>query len=167
MLSRVESWAVLGQRVLSRVPLPPKRHKCSGLSQHTHAGGTEMLLLQPHTTECKYWLVVSPLILQPVAEAHHWYYILEMGFYMSLLLCVSVDVKRKVSVSFKDPLAHIDLKPRSLLLFPDSFLCIFSHFGPEIWTSSQMIKTPQKMWSLTAFCFFAQCNPNVVFLLLD
>lgn len=30
---------------------------------------------------------------------HHWYYILEMGFYVSLLLSVSVDVKRKVSVS--------------------------------------------------------------------
>lgn len=52
-----------------------------------------------------------PLILQPVAEAHYWYYILEMGFYLSLLLCVSVDVKRKVSVSliFK----YVNLKHQS------------------------------------------------------
>ncbi|XP_045906771.1 ceramide synthase 2-like isoform X3 [Micropterus dolomieu] len=40
---------------------------------------------------------------QPVAEAHHWYYILEMGFYLSLLLCVSVDVKRK---DFKEQVIH-------------------------------------------------------------
>ncbi|KAJ4942867.1 hypothetical protein JOQ06_005379, partial [Pogonophryne albipinna] len=33
---------------------------------------------------------------QPVADAHYWYYMLEMSFYLSLLLCVSVDVKRKV-----------------------------------------------------------------------
>lgn len=39
------------------------------------------------------------LVLQAVDPAHHWYYILEMGFYVSLLLSVSVDVKRKVSVS--------------------------------------------------------------------
>lgn len=39
------------------------------------------------------------LVLQAVEPAHHWYYILEMGFYVSLLLSVSVDVKRKVSVS--------------------------------------------------------------------
>uniref|UniRef100_A0A8C3AXD8 Ceramide synthase 4a n=1 Tax=Cyclopterus lumpus TaxID=8103 RepID=A0A8C3AXD8_CYCLU len=40
---------------------------------------------------------------QPVAEAHYWYYILEMGFYLSLLLCVSVDVKRK---DFKEQVIH-------------------------------------------------------------
>ncbi|XP_041790714.1 ceramide synthase 2-like [Chelmon rostratus] len=40
---------------------------------------------------------------QPVAEAHRWYYILEMGFYVSLLLCVSVDVKRK---DFKEQVIH-------------------------------------------------------------
>uniref|UniRef100_A0A3B5AF80 Ceramide synthase 2-like n=1 Tax=Stegastes partitus TaxID=144197 RepID=A0A3B5AF80_9TELE len=40
---------------------------------------------------------------QPVAEAHYWYYVLEMGFYLSLLLCVSVDVKRK---DFKEQVIH-------------------------------------------------------------
>uniref|UniRef100_A0A8C3B0L4 Ceramide synthase 4a n=1 Tax=Cyclopterus lumpus TaxID=8103 RepID=A0A8C3B0L4_CYCLU len=40
---------------------------------------------------------------EPVAEAHYWYYILEMGFYLSLLLCVSVDVKRK---DFKEQVIH-------------------------------------------------------------
>lgn len=35
-------------------------------------------------------------LLQPVQDSHYWYYILELGFYWSLLLCVSVDVKRKV-----------------------------------------------------------------------
>ncbi|XP_063056218.1 ceramide synthase 2-like [Engraulis encrasicolus] len=40
---------------------------------------------------------------QPVAEAHYWYYIMELGFYWSLLLCVSVDVKRK---DFKEQIIH-------------------------------------------------------------
>ncbi|XP_034531347.1 ceramide synthase 4a [Notolabrus celidotus] len=40
---------------------------------------------------------------QPVAEVHFWYYILEMGFYLSLLLSVSVDVKRK---DFKEQVIH-------------------------------------------------------------
>ncbi|XP_033821617.1 ceramide synthase 2-like [Periophthalmus magnuspinnatus] len=40
---------------------------------------------------------------QPVADAHYWYYMLELGFYLSLLLCVSVDVKRK---DFREQVIH-------------------------------------------------------------
>ncbi|XP_062411625.1 ceramide synthase 2 [Sardina pilchardus] len=41
--------------------------------------------------------------LQPVEQAHFWYYLIELGFYESLLLCVSVDVKRK---DFKEQIVH-------------------------------------------------------------
>uniref|UniRef100_A0A4W5PU72 Ceramide synthase 4b n=1 Tax=Hucho hucho TaxID=62062 RepID=A0A4W5PU72_9TELE len=44
---------------------------------------------------------VNPL--QPIERAHFWYYQLELGFYLSLLLCVSVDVKRK---DFKEQVIH-------------------------------------------------------------
>ncbi|XP_029002511.1 ceramide synthase 2-like isoform X2 [Betta splendens] len=40
---------------------------------------------------------------QPVSKPHFWYYVLELGFYLSLLLCVSVDVKRK---DFKEQVIH-------------------------------------------------------------
>ncbi|KAL0966642.1 hypothetical protein UPYG_G00297780 [Umbra pygmaea] len=40
---------------------------------------------------------------QPVERVHFWYYQLELGFYLSLLLCVSVDVKRK---DFKEQVIH-------------------------------------------------------------
>jgi hypothetical protein len=49
--------------------------------------------------------------MQPVAEAHYWYYIMELGFYLSLLLCVSVDVKRK----FSSTMAHSPLTPENPL----------------------------------------------------
>ena len=35
--------------------------------------------------------------LQPLLPSQYWYYMLELGFYVSLLLSVATDVKRKVS----------------------------------------------------------------------
>lgn len=37
---------------------------------------------------------------QPMERAHYWYYMLELGFYLSLLLRISVDIKRKVNLDF-------------------------------------------------------------------
>lgn len=33
-------------------------------------------------------------------RAHYWYYMLELGFYLSLLLRISVDIRRKVKANF-------------------------------------------------------------------
>ncbi|KAJ8363152.1 hypothetical protein SKAU_G00119830 [Synaphobranchus kaupii] len=41
--------------------------------------------------------------LQTITKAHYWYYMTELGFYWSLLLCVSVDIKRK---DFKEQIVH-------------------------------------------------------------
>ncbi|KAG5847843.1 hypothetical protein ANANG_G00130500 [Anguilla anguilla] len=41
--------------------------------------------------------------LQPISDAHYWYYMMELGFYWSLLLCVSVDIKRK---DFREQIVH-------------------------------------------------------------
>lgn len=53
-----------------------------------------MISFQQH-----YFLMFNACV-QRVEKAHYWYYMLELGFYWSLLLCVSVDVKRKVSAMF-------------------------------------------------------------------
>lgn len=54
---------------------------------------------------------------QPVDPAHHWYYLLEMAFYVSLLLSVSVDVKRKVSDILLSPSSFIDSLFDLILLY--------------------------------------------------
>ncbi|XP_076847397.1 ceramide synthase 2 isoform X2 [Brachyhypopomus gauderio] len=40
---------------------------------------------------------------QPVERVHYWYYLTELSFYWSLLLCVSMDIKRK---DFKQQMVH-------------------------------------------------------------
>lgn len=42
-----------------------------------------------------FWLLLA-LNSQVMERAHYWYYMLELGFYLSLLLRISVDVRRKV-----------------------------------------------------------------------
>lgn len=87
-------------------PLAPKRYQlvircvsvwsvcvCERLSR----GWSDFTFPSPHSCTWLASIITSPLLcVQPVAEAHYWYYILELSFYWSLLLCVSVDVKRKV-----------------------------------------------------------------------
>lgn len=53
--------------------------------------------------------------LQPMERAHYWYYMLELGFYLSLLLRISVDIKRKVNLQFLSFLQHTLVRVYQLL----------------------------------------------------
>ncbi|XP_068176557.1 ceramide synthase 4a [Antennarius striatus] len=63
---------------------------------------------------------------QPLTEAHHWYYMLELGFYVSLLLCVSVDVKRK---DFKEQVIH---HIATIILIGSSYCANFVRVGTVV-----------------------------------
>lgn len=54
-----------------------------------------------HVAACSVSILQSrkcPVSMQSMLPSQYWYYILEMGFYVSLLLSLSFDVKRKVSL---------------------------------------------------------------------
>lgn len=55
-----------------------------------------------------------PVSMQSMLPSQYWYYVLEMGFYLSLLLSLSFDVKRKVSLltmsNLKDKFVLIRLR---------------------------------------------------------
>ena len=49
--------------------------------------------------------------MQSMLPSQYWYYLLEMGFYLSLLLRLTFDVKRKVSVQmYESEVLHFDTK---------------------------------------------------------
>lgn len=42
-------------------------------------------------------ITLLPLLSQPLLPSQYWYYMIELGFYISLIFSVASDVKRKVS----------------------------------------------------------------------
>lgn len=85
---------------------------------------------------------------QPLIPSLYWYYILELGFYSSLLLTVSFDVKRK------------DLKEQVVHHFATIFLIVFSYaanyiragtFVMVLHDASDCILEPAKMFNYTKY----------------
>ncbi|TRY55229.1 hypothetical protein DNTS_032689 [Danionella cerebrum] len=121
--------------------------------------------------------------LQPLQEEHYWYYMLELGFYWSLLLRVSVDVKRKVSphtsissflppgktssLSFLHPLSSRSLPlPLSLTLSP-SLSFPLSHslsLPPSLSLSLSLRQTPSaaRVFSEQFLCVFQDFKEQIV-----
>lgn len=158
MLSPVESGAVLGQRRLSGVHLPPKRHKSSDLCQHTHAGGIkvpissmiEMPLLQPHTAVCKHWLVSLFLLfcsrwLKLITGITYWKWAS-----MCRCFCASLWMWSGKWVWSSGTPSHTDLKPYGIILFSPQHLLSFCGCDFEC----QTIKTNSVI-----------CHSHLVFLL--
>lgn len=46
-------------------------------------------------------------LFQPLLPSQYWYYMSELGFYVSLLISVASDVKRKVSDAAKPPFVSL------------------------------------------------------------
>ncbi|XP_033937583.1 ceramide synthase 2-like [Pseudochaenichthys georgianus] len=94
---------------------------------------------------------------QPVADAHYWYYMLEMSFYLSLLLCVSVDVKRK---DFKEQVIH---HIATIFLIGFSYCANFVRIGTLVMLlhdSSDIILESGKMFHYAGWTWL--CDPMFI-----
>ncbi|CAG08033.1 unnamed protein product [Tetraodon nigroviridis] len=73
---------------------------CVWVYSPTHTCRSPVLQTSWFWDHTEFWRGYPKQALEP---AHRWYYLLEMGFYVSLLLSVSADVKRK---DFKEQVIH-------------------------------------------------------------
>lgn len=81
---------------------------------------------------------------QTITEAQYWYYTLELGFYWSLVLCISVDVKRK---DFKEQIIH---HIATIFLIGLSYSCNYVRVGTIVMLvhdSSDFLMESAKMFN--------------------